>query len=74
MPIPAFWSWFLIIVGIGKAAIAGAGVALAALGALDIAFAITARDFLHGLKPYYLDIAAAGGGIIGALVRAFIIR
>jgi hypothetical protein len=72
MQIPAFWSRFLWLVGIGKAAIAGAGVALAALGALDVAFAITAQEIMREIKPHYLDIAAIGGGLVGAIVRVFI--
>jgi hypothetical protein len=67
MQIPTFWSRFLMMVAIGKAAIAGAGLALAAMGALDIAFAITAKDLISNLRPYYFDYATFGGGALGAI-------
>lgn len=69
MPIPLFWKRFLVLVAIGKAAVAGAGVALAIMGALDIAVAISAKAWLTEFKPYYLDIAAIGGGAVGAVIR-----
>jgi hypothetical protein len=69
MPIPIFWKRFLVLVAIGKAAVAGAGVALAILGAMDIAFALSAKAWLSELKPYYLDVAAIGGGVVGASIR-----
>jgi hypothetical protein len=74
MTIPAFWTRFLAIVSLAKAAVAGAGLALAALGALDIAFAITARDFLEHIRPHILDYAAVGGGILGAVAKGIFFR
>ena len=70
MRIPAFWKRLLMVVGLAKAAVAGAGLALAILGAFDIAAAITARDLIAELKPHYLDFAAVGGGVIGIAVRS----
>jgi hypothetical protein len=72
MTIPAFWTRFLMLVSFAKAAIAGAGLAMAALGALDIAFAITARDFLEHMKPHILDYTAVGGGVLGALAKGLL--
>lgn len=63
-----------MIVTVGKGAIVGAGAVLALLGALDIAFAIAAQDFLRALKPHYLDLATLGGGVIGAVVSAILNR
>lgn len=70
MNIPHFWRRFLLLVAIGKAAVVGAGIALAALGALDITFALTAKVWMAEIRPYYLDLAALGGGAIGAAARA----
>jgi hypothetical protein len=74
MTIPVFWTRLLMFVSLAKAAIAGAGLAVAVLGALDIAFAVTARDFLEHIRPHFLDFAALGGGVIGVVVRAMIAR
>ena len=74
MQIPIFWRKLLWLVAIGKSAIVGAGLVLAVLGAADIAFAITAQEMMRDIKPYYLDFAALGGGIIGAAVRVIFIR
>lgn len=72
--IPSFWRRFLAAVAIGKGAIAGAGVAVGALAALDVAYAITAQDWIRSIQHSYLDEVAIGGGIIGAMVRAFVLR
>ncbi|MCK1742226.1 hypothetical protein IVA80_15480 [Bradyrhizobium sp. 139] len=74
MTFPAFWTRFLIFVSFAKAAVAGAGLALAALGALDVAFAITARDFLDHMRPHVLDYAAISGGILGAIAKGIFFR
>lgn len=71
---PMFWRNFLTFVAIGKSAVAGAGLALAALGALDIASAASASEWLHEVQKNYLNYAAIGGGITGALLKAFISR
>lgn len=66
MTIPAFWTRFLMIIGIAKAAIAGAGLAIAVMGAFDIAAAAVAKDFLDHMRPQFLDYAAISGGVTGA--------
>jgi hypothetical protein len=66
MKIPAFWRKFLLAVAIGKAAIAGAGLALAGLGALDIAAAITAQEWLNAAQAQ-ITLITAGGGIVGGI-------
>ncbi len=74
MTIPAFWTRLLVFVSFAKAAIAGAGVMVAVLGALDIAFAVTAKDFLDQVRPHFLDFAAVGGGVVGVIVRTIFAR
>jgi hypothetical protein len=74
MTIPAFWTRFLVIVSFAKAAVGGAGLALALLGALDVAFAVTARDFLEHMKPHLIDYAAVGGGVLGAIAKGIFFR
>ena len=69
MQMPVFWKQFLFIVALGKAAIAGAGFALAALGAYDVAFAITASDVLHTVQKEYLNYFALGGGALGMALK-----
>jgi hypothetical protein len=64
--IPHAWLQFLYIVGIGKAAIAGAGVAIAILGAMDVVLAITAQDYLRPLKSSWLEEFTLFGGAVGA--------
>ena len=64
---PMFWRNLLVFVTVGKAAIAGTGLALAGLGALDIAFAITANDWLQEIQREYVNYVALGGGAIGAV-------
>jgi drug/metabolite transporter superfamily protein YnfA len=66
-PMPAAWRNVLLVVAICKAAIAGAGLTLAAMGALDIAFAIAAQHWIHEIQPHYFDLTTAGGGLIGAI-------
>jgi hypothetical protein len=69
--IPMAWQQVLAVIVICKAAIAGAGLALAILGALNIVAAISAHEWLESAKhTYALDAFAVGGGIIGALVKA----
>lgn len=72
MTVPAFWHTFLMIVAVGKAAIAGAGVALALLGALDIAAAITAQQWMQTVQDQINVITAVGGvagGFLGWLLN-----
>lgn len=69
MPAPIFWKRFLTAIAIGKGAIVGATLVLAILGALDIAFALVAQEWLRSVKTAYLDyleVAMVGGGVVGA--------
>ena len=64
------WRNVLLFVAIGKAAVAGAGLAMAMLGVADLASAIGARPLLDFInKDHILDIAALGGGVTGAAFR-----
>lgn len=67
MQLPVFWRKFLIFVGIGKAAIAGAGLTLAFLGALDIAAAITAQHWWVEHVQANMNAITAGGGVAGGI-------
>lgn len=74
---PMFWRKLLVFVTIGKGAVAGTGLALAGLGALDIAFAATANDWLQEVQRDYVNYFALGGGAVGAawgLIRAVFFR
>ena len=68
MRIPAIWKDILFFVSIGKAAVAGAGLTLAVLGAFNIAFALSASTMLHEFQHQYLDYVTLGGGVIGGIV------
>lgn len=74
MRVPAAWRTFLTVVTICKGSLAGAGAAIALLGLYDVAAAATAQEWLHQLKPAYIDVATAGGGIVGGLATWFINR
>lgn len=66
----AIWSKVLLLVTIGKAAIAGAGVGLAALGIADLATLVGAKQMIaliHG--DHIFDIFAAVGGLVGATAQ-----
>jgi hydroxyethylthiazole kinase-like sugar kinase family protein len=66
--VPKFWKTFLLVVAIGKTAVAGAGITLALLGALDIAAAITAQHWMQNVQSQINAITAAGGvagGVLG---------
>lgn len=68
--LPMSWQKFLMVVAVCKAAIGGAGLALAILGAYNVAAAIAAHDWLVSVQhAYTLDAFAVGGGVIGALVK-----
>lgn len=66
MQLPVFWRKFLLVVAIGKAAIAGAGLTLALLGALDIAAAITAQHWIEHVQAN-MNAITAGGGVVGGV-------
>lgn len=65
--IPMHWKYFLLFVVVAKAAVLGASIGLAALGAMDVAVAISASEWLTEAKrEYFIDYFAIGGGAIGA--------
>src|SRR4051794_26349808 len=55
------------IVAIGEAAVVGAGVGVALIGALEIATAITPQQWLTEAKNY-IDYAPLVGSAVGAIV------
>ncbi len=65
----------LLLVALGKAVVAGIGAGIALLGALDIAFAVTAQEWWDSMKvDHWFNIAAVGGGVTGFIVQlAFIV-
>ncbi len=68
--VPMTWQKFLMIIAVGKAAIGGAGLALAILGAYNIASAVSAHDWLHAVQQSYaFDAFAAVGGAVGATLK-----
>src|SRR5689334_20479672 len=54
------------IVAIGEAAVVGAGVGVALIGAMEIATSIAAQQWLLDAK-YYLDCAPLLGSVVGAM-------
>ena len=65
---PRFWKRLLGAVAVGKAALGGAGLALAIAGAFNIAAAVTAQHWLHDVQKHYLDYVALGGGVVGGAI------
>lgn len=68
MRVPVFWRRFLCTVAIGKAAVAGASLALALLGVLGMASAITAHDAILEFQKEYVNYFAAAGGVVGGVI------
>jgi hypothetical protein len=60
---------YLKIVAFGEAAVVGAGVGVALIGAMEIATAITAQQWLAQAK-HYVDYAPLIGGMVGAITGA----
>ncbi len=54
------------IVALGEAAVVGAGVGIALIGAMEIATAIAARQWIAEAK-HYIDYAPLVGGMVGAI-------
>jgi hypothetical protein len=71
---PVFWRRLMMSVAIGKAGVGGAGAALAVLGALNIAQAVSAQHWVNGFEDHYLHWFAAGGGALGVFVGWFLKR
>lgn len=67
---PLTWRKFIFLTAMGKAAVAGAGLGLAVLGALDFTFAITAQEWWHAFRPdAIMNAFAAGGAAVGIVSR-----
>jgi len=66
------WSTFLALVTTLKIMIAGVGVGLAALGALDVAFAVAAHQWWTDVRPDWLLSMFAATGAIGGVVMKVI--
>lgn len=68
--LPVSWQRYLLIAAIGKAMMAGAGVGIACLGALDLAFAISAEQWWEAVKPdAIVNWFAVGGTVVGFVAR-----
>ena len=68
--LPALWRNVMLFVAIGKAGVAGAGLALAMLGVADLASVLGLKSILNGVRiDHVFDLAALTGGIIGAAFR-----
>lgn len=68
--LPALWRNVMLFVAIGKAGVAGAGLALAMLGVVDLASTLGLKSLLSGIQiDHVFDLAALSGGVIGAALR-----
>lgn len=69
MQFPSGWRRVMMVVTVGKAALSGAVLVLAVLGALNVASTIAAHDWLLAFQRDHLDALVAGGGAAGAVVK-----
>jgi len=68
--VPLAWRRVLQAIAVGQAAIGGAGLALAFLGAYNVAAAVSTSDWLHAVQhASALDSFAAVGAVAGAVVK-----
>lgn len=68
------WKQIMFYAAFAKAAVVGTSLGLAAFGAMDFAFAISASDWFETTRQEYLfDYFALGGGLAG-IVWQFISR
>ncbi len=74
MQLPEGWRRAMMLVAIGKAAVSGAVVVLAILGALNVASAVAAHDWITTFQKEHLDALVASGGAGGAIFRILIDR
>lgn len=72
--IPKYWQGALFAVSLGKAAIAGAGLTIALLGALDILSAVTVSHLHQFIQSISLPYASAGGGAVGVVLAVILGR
>jgi hypothetical protein len=67
---PIVWKNVLALLALGKVAVAGAGVGLAALGVVDVAHALGIRDLVNEITHNQaLDWFGYGGGMIAVVGR-----
>ena len=65
-----FWNRLTLVMALGKAAIAGAGVAIALLGVFDAALAATVTEWWESFEHVRaLDIVASFGAVGGIIAR-----
>jgi hypothetical protein len=62
------WTTVLAVAATLKAMIAGVGLGLAALGALDVAFAVSAEQWWQAVRPDWLVNMFAATGAVGAIL------
>lgn len=64
------WNRYLLIVALAKAAIAGAGIALAALASIDFAVAVIAQEALQAWQvDQWINKFALAGGAFGLVLQ-----
>lgn len=77
-PPPVIWRYIMLVSLVAQASVLGASLGLALLGALDIAFTISAQEWLKQIQTeLYFDEFAIVGGTIGAagqIVRMIFFR
>lgn len=67
---PIVWKNVLALIALGKVAIAGAGVGLAALGIVDVAALLGIRPLVDEIThAHALDAFAYGGGAVAVAAR-----
>ena len=71
---PPLWLKILNLVSIGKAAVGGAGVALALIGFVNVALALTALGPLRDISAGQLQVIAATGSLVAAFVQIASLR
>ena len=59
------WNKVITFIALGKATVVGATAGLALLGAMDIAFATTASQWMNDFQTNYFDTFAISGGALG---------
>jgi hypothetical protein len=59
------WNNILMVIALGKAVVVGATAGLALLGAMDIALAASASQWMTEFQTTYFDTFAIAGGAVG---------
>lgn len=68
--IATVWSKVLLVVSLGKAFVAGAGLGLAALGIVDLASTLGIGSLVEFIqREHILDAFAVGGGVISTIAQ-----